>query len=635
MMKDMRIAVVVDEGDPDQFNAAHPILTGRLQPLAPDGTPLGPPEQVPDLITAMAAREQADHPRWVWATGQQLYPWLLRSGVRVATCHDVALVEALLLARDGHFNHPRSALAAWSRLNGLPVPPDPPPHEPQPASRTGHQQSLFDPTPTTKPTPAPPDLTTDPLHILITVHADQIRRLRADQDNPPRIELLAAAESAGGLAAAEMAHTGLPWRNDIHDALLTDLLGPRPFAQALPRKLAELALRIAAAFGLPPGSGFNPDSPAQVLKAFAYAGVPLKTTRSWEIREVDHPAAALMLEYKELSRIHAANGWAWQDAWVSNNRFRPEYLVGGVVSGRWATHGSGALQLPRLLRRAVIADEGWSLVVADAGQLEPRVLAAMSGDQGLARAAGSGDLYAALADEVFNGDRPSAKIGLLAAMYGQTGGVAAPLLQVMRRRFPAAMAYVESAAQTGQDGGIVRSRLGRTCPPPSRSWRETIRGATTDPDAATTEGAPGFAPDPLDDPDTHATTTSTSDSNYTTPSRSTSTDSRRSAQATRARGRFTRNFVIQASAADWALVLLAVLRRRLTALTPDRPLTESPHLVFFMHDEVVVHTPKNLAEQTAEAVTQAAAEATKLVFGNTPVRFPLHTGIVDCYADAK
>ncbi|HEV2637656.1 MAG TPA: hypothetical protein VGX23_21060, partial [Actinocrinis sp.] len=150
----MRIAVVVDEGDPDQFNAAHPILTGRLQPLAPDGTPLGPPEQVPDLITAMAAREQADHPRWVWATGQQLYPWLLRSGVRVATCHDVALVEALLLARDGHFNHPRSALAAWSRLNGLPVPPDPPPHEPQPASRTGHQQSLFDPTPTTKPTPA-------------------------------------------------------------------------------------------------------------------------------------------------------------------------------------------------------------------------------------------------------------------------------------------------------------------------------------------------------------------------------------------------------------------------------------------------------------------------------------------------
>ena len=40
----------------------------------------------------------------------------------------------------------------------------------------------------------------------------------------------------------------------------------------------------------------------------------------------------------------------WLDAWVDNGRFRPEYVVGGVVSGRWASRGGGALQIPRQIR---------------------------------------------------------------------------------------------------------------------------------------------------------------------------------------------------------------------------------------------------------------------------------------------
>src|SRR6267154_6759611 len=100
----------------------------------------------------------------------------------------------------------------------------------------------------------------------------------------------------------------------------------------------------------------------------------------------------MLLEYKELARLHGAHGWAWREAWVHGGRFRPEYVVGGVVSGRWATRGGGALQIPRLLRSAVVADPGWVLVVADAAQLEPRVLAALAGDEALAVAAGAGDL---------------------------------------------------------------------------------------------------------------------------------------------------------------------------------------------------------------------------------------------------
>ena len=68
------------------------------------------------------------------------------------------------------------------------------------------------------------------------------------------------------------------------------------------------------------------------------------------------------------------------------------------------------------VRAAVRADPGWKLVVADAAQLEPRVLAAMSGDERMAHAATGGDLYQALADQGVVETRQHAKIAMLGAM---------------------------------------------------------------------------------------------------------------------------------------------------------------------------------------------------------------------------
>ena len=133
-----------------------------------------------------------------------------------------------------------------------------------------------------------------------------------------------------------------------------------------------------------------------------------------------------MLAYKELSRVHTANGWNWLDEWARDGRFRPEYLPGSVVSGRWATRGGGALQIPRALRRAVVADPGYRLVVADAAQLEPRVLAAVSGDACAAAVSADADLYTALATDGFGGDRAQAKVAMLGAMYGATSGGGGP-----------------------------------------------------------------------------------------------------------------------------------------------------------------------------------------------------------------
>jgi len=538
----------------------------------------------------------------------------LRAGVRVARCHDVALADALLSGRD----------AALAETNGARTPVDVAALTwDDDAAEVGgglltHQQPLFDPVLAGAPERPDPR---DTMNALIDVHADQLGRIGSDE-HPGRFSLLVAAESAGALVAAEMSLAGVPWRADVHDALLTDLLGPRPALPGQrPVRLADLAAQFAAAFGGTGGPGgpsggqhartgkpVNPDSPAQVLQAFAAAGIRLPSTRLAVLRNVDHPAVGPLLEYKELARLHSAFGWTWLDTWVQGDRFRPEYVVGGVVSGRWASRGGGALQIPRLLRRAVVADPGWVLVVADAAQLEPRVLAALAGDRAFAAAAAAGDLYSELAT-AFGGERRKAKVAMLSAMYGGAGGEAGQLLAVLRQRFPAASGYVEAAARAGEEGRVVRSVLGRTCPPPSANWRSLTEEAA-DPDSERDPSA---------------------------------------GRASRARGRFTRNFVVQSSAADWALVMLVSLRAALTkiathgesprVLPSAKPATparrQQPELVFFQHDEVIVHCRREQADAVVAAVSQAAAGASRLVFGPTRVVFPLNTSVVDCYADAK
>lgn len=550
---------------------------GWLRPVDDAGTPTGPAERVDDLAAAITAGEAAAT-RWVLPSAEAIYPGLLQAGVVIERCVDLTLTEGLLLAYDGRWGEPRSLGAAWARLSELPVPDDPGP----PALRAPAQQSLFDDAPVGLPGGAAP------IDAAVAVHADQRRRLEV-LPAPESMRLLVAAESACGLVAAEMTRAGVPWRADIHGAVLSEMLGPRPLAGLPPRRLVELVDGITEAFG---GHRINPDSPADVVQAFTRAGLPISSARSTVLRRLDHPAVAPLLEYKELSRLYAANAWSWLDTWVSDGRFRPDWVVGGVVSGRWASRGGGALQIPHALRRAVVAEPGHSLVVADAAQLEPRILAALAGDERMAQAATASDLYSALAADSFGGDRSRAKIAMLGTLYGATSGDAAPVLGVLRRRFPTAVSYVEAAARDGEAGRLVRSRLGRTCPPPSSSWREAQELASL-PGA----GAP---------------------------------EQSRARQTARDRGRFTRNFVVQASAADWTAVMLAALRRRLL-----HGAASGAEIVFFQHDEVVLHCPTDVGHEAAQCVAESADEATWLLFGSTPVRFPFEGKVVACYADAK
>lgn len=546
----------------------------RLCPLTPEGRPAGPVVDEPSLVEAVRARPEVE--RWVWRSTSDLYRRLLAAGVRVERCYDVEAAEALLIGHEeGQSGQPRSLAAAWARLRGLPVPQD------APARAAETQPSLFEP----GPVPLPPG--TDALEALLEVYAGQVART-ARAAHPERMRLLLASESAGMLVAAEMTRAGVPWRADVHRELLDGLLGERYPGGLEPRRMAELADEVSRAFA--EGSRVRPDLPNDIVRAFARAGIALGSTRKWELQQIDHPAVAPLLEYKALYRLHTAHGWSWLQQWVRDGRFRPEYLPGGTVSGRWTTNGGGALQIPKVIRQAVRADPGWRLVVADADQMEPRVLAAISRDPGLMDVAGSGrDLYADLAARAFGGDRAQAKLALLGAIYGQTSGDALKHMADLRRRYPAAVAYVDEAARAGEEGRLVRTWLGRTCPPASVA-----------------------PPDEAGLPQEEAPSTRYG-----------------SSAAARARGRFTRNFVVQGSAADWALVVLAGLRRALFSAGLGA------ELVFFQHDEVIVHCPAEEAEAVTAAIASAADAAGRITFGETPVRFPFSTAVVDCYAEAK
>ncbi|MFG3130126.1 bifunctional 3'-5' exonuclease/DNA polymerase [Streptomyces tendae] len=544
--------------------------------LGPDGLPAGPVRREPDLAGAVRSRPEVT--RWVWRSTAEIAPRLLATGVRVERCYDMEAAETLLLGHEGRYGEPHSAAAALARLRGGPVPPDPP----QRSAEPGAQSSLFE-----------PETVHLPLSDLLAVYAEQQRR-HDGSAQPERLRLLTAAESAGMLVAAEMNRAGLPWRADVHREVLHDLLGERYAGGGEPRRLAELAEEVSAAFG----RRVRPDLPADVVKAFGQAGVKVRSTRRWELESLDHPAVKPLIEYKKLYRIWVAHGWSWLQDWVRDGRFRPEFLAGGTVTGRWVTNGGGGLQIPKVIRRAVVADPGWRLVVADADQMEPRVLAAISRDPGLMEVAGrESDLYQSVSDRAFSGDRAQAKLAVLGAVYGQTSGDGLKNLAALRRRFPRAVAYVDDAARAGEEGRLVRTWLGRTCPPAAGAADGTEEAGLPQDDPADAgdrpqEWVPGYA----------------------------STNAR-------ARGRFARNFVVQGSAADWALLLLAALRRTCADMAAE--------LVFFQHDEVIVHCPEEEAETVVAAIREAAELAGRLTFGTTPVRFPFTTAVVECYADAK
>lgn len=536
------------------------LLDGSVQvtPLARDGegrlAASASKTIAADSLLDEVRRGESEATRWVWDDTFRWYPRLLAAGVRIERCVDLRLAHALLRRSEatvGAAIH-GSAPGPWETPQAAPVDTD----------------ALFVVEPESLP---------DPL-------GEFLRQRAAIEASGSRgrLELLVTAESTGALIAVEMRHSGIPWSAERHDELLTRALGPRPAAGDRPELMRSELGRIRAELAAP---DLNPDSPGELVKALRAAGLQVTSTRQWELKHLEHPVIEPLLRYKKMQRLLVANGWTWLDTWVAGGRFRPEYVPAAAATGRWGTSGGGALQLPRAVRGAVMADPGWALVVADASQLEPRILAAMARDPAMARA-GEGDLYEGIVASGAVSTRAEAKVAMLGAMYGATQGDGGRLMPRLTRAFPRAIAFVEEAARVGENGGVVSTLLGRSSPRPADDTsRPPEMGA----------GDVG--------------------------------------SGQRAWGRFTRNFVVQGTAAEWALCWMGALRRVLGQRFGSG--AGAPHLVFFLHDEVVIHTPREAAEEVAVLVAEAAAEAGRLLFGSAPVRFPVTVATVEAYSDAK
>lgn len=557
--------------------AAHPD-GAAIQRISPAGKATADARVVTRGELPGVVRElETQRPRWVWHRAQDWYPGLLDHGIELERCHDLALCGAILAHSEftAHTDYARNAVH-------LTQDDDTPPRILQPPPASADQGALFE-----DPTPSDPKAGLAELKAEFSAQQEALAQVGTDQHRRQRLQLLLAAESACAIIAVEMQHAGVPWREELHQQILADVLGPRPAPGNRPPALEALCTELRTILNSP---GLNPDSPQDLMRALHRNGIEVKSTRQWELQESKHPAIQPLLAYKKLSRLHTANGWAWLDAWVRDGRFHPEYVVGGVVSGRWASRGGGALQIPRNIRAAVHADPGHKLIVADASQLEPRVLVALAQDTKMAEAARDKDLYAGIAAQGFGGDRAKAKVALLGAIYGATTGESGRLMPQLARTYPRAVGYVEQAAREGEAGRTVTTRLGRSSPPPSAGWLRSQQSTTAE-------------------------------------------EQRRADNLARSRGRFTRNFVVQGSAAEWAACWLAELRRRLRTMRAEG--SPSGELVFFLHDEVMVHAPDDAVDACIRAIEESAAAAKDLMFGPIPVEFPVSVAVVDSYDKAK
>ena len=260
---------------------------------------------------------------------------------------------------------------------------------------------------------------------------------------------------------------------------------------------------------------------------------------------------------------------------VRDGRLRGGWAGADGAAGRM-TATAGMHNLPAVMRPVVAADPGWSLVRADLGQIEPRILAAVSGDEAFIEATQGDDLYQPVAERL-GVERDIAKLAVLGAMYGATTGQSAGALAGLERSYPVAMGLLAEAAEAGRLGEDVFTSGGRRI----RMWVD----------------------------------------------RSVEGDLDRAISVAAARGRYARNALIQGAAAEFFKVWAITVRRRGRELDAQ--------VVLCLHDELLVHVPADAAPAAAEMVEDSLQEAAFYWSPRRDVRFVADISVVQRWSEAK
>ena len=274
---------------------------------------------------------------------------------------------------------------------------------------------------------------------------------------PARAAATARSESTAELLCVELSADGLPVDRVEAERIIAAIVGPRPRTPA--EADAQRAARDAAVLRhAPPGGSVDLRRPDQVRSLLRRVGVDVPDTRAWrlEAHRDDHPLVDALLTWRKAERMATTYGYDWLDEHVGvDGRLRGQWTGSDGAAGRM-TATAGLHNMPADLRAAVVAEPGHVFVRADLGQIEPRVLAAVSGDARLARATRADDLYAPVAEQL-GVDRATAKVAVLGAMYGQTTGHGAQALRRLESAYPVAMGYLHDADVEGQVGRDVRT----------------------------------------------------------------------------------------------------------------------------------------------------------------------------------
>jgi DNA polymerase-1 len=201
-----------------------------------------------------------------------------------------------------------------------------------------------------------------------------------------------------------------------------------------------------------------------------------------------HPVVNLVLEHRTLSKLKST----YVDALPrmvnpDTGRLHTSYNQTGTVTGRISSSDPNLQNIPirtelgRHVRRAFVAEPGWNLIAADYSQVELRVMAHVSGDEGLLGSFARGeDIHASTAaailgmplEEVTPDQRRLAKTVNFGLSYGQTAyglaqatGLTQPeaedFIETYFERFPRVREYIERTKALAARQGYVETLMRR------------------------------------------------------------------------------------------------------------------------------------------------------------------------------
>ena len=266
------------------------------------------------------------------------------------------------------------------------------------------------------------------------------------------------------------------------------------FGNNLRRRLAVLEEDIHEAAGGP----FNINSTLQ-LREVLYTrldlpvlkktpkGVPSTDASVLQKLRTEHDVVDKLLEYRELEKLRSTYVDALIPLIEDDGRVRGKFNQMAAATGRLSQEQPNLQNIPirseegRAIRRAFIAEEGASFLVADYSQIELRILAHLSGDPYLQEAfAEDLDIHTATAaringlnlDEVTTEQRRRAKMVNFGLLYGMEAYGLAQRLQISRdeaneqidayfSQFTKVAAFMKGIVAEARATGYTTTLLGR------------------------------------------------------------------------------------------------------------------------------------------------------------------------------